>query len=134
MQQLAPHEYDDDYELEHESFPRSLRDWIVRVDDAAHFGERIAPPLASGDDLFLHTFILGVITILTATFLALLSIPGVVVVAHAIGNLSHKFDAPIGPVALPKTDQRSVVLSKDGRVIATLAGAENRIAVSLKKG
>ena len=134
MQQLAAHEYDDDeYEPEHEPFPRSLQDWVARVDDAAHFGTRIALPRSDGDDLFLHTFILGVITILTATFLALLSLPGVVVVAHAVGNLSHKFDAPLGSVVLPKTDQRSVVLSKDGKVLATLAGAENRVAVSLKK-
>ena len=135
MQQLAPHEFDDEYEYEpeHESFPRSLQDWVARVDDAAHFGARISPPRSDGDDLFLHAFILGVITILTATFLALLSIPGVAVVAHAVGGLTHKFDAPIGAVALPKTDQRSVVLSKDGKVLATLAGAENRVAVSLKK-
>jgi penicillin-binding protein 1A len=133
MQQLAAHEYDDEYEPEHESFPRTLRDWVARVDDAAHFGARISPPLSSGDDLFLHTFILGVITILTATFLALLSIPAVAIVAHAVGNVAHKFDAPLGPVSLPKTDQRSVVLSKDGKVLATLAGAENRVVVSLKR-
>jgi len=135
MQQLAAHEYDDgsEYEPEHEPFPRSLQGWVARVDDAAHFGARIAQPLSTGDDLFLHTFILGVITILTATFLALLSIPVVAVVAHAVGNIARKFDAPLGPVALPKADQRSVVLSKDGKVIATLAGAENRVAVSLKR-
>ncbi|HEV2686264.1 MAG TPA: biosynthetic peptidoglycan transglycosylase, partial [Actinomycetota bacterium] len=135
MQQLAAHEYDDEYEYEPEPepFPRSLQDWVARVDDAAHFGERISPPLSTGDDLFLHTFILGVITILTATFLALLSIPAVAIVAHAVGNIAHKFDAPLGPVSLPKADQRSVVLSKDGKVLATLAGAENRVVVSLKR-
>src|SRR5437763_8941771 len=133
MQQFAAYEYDDEYEPDHEPFPRSLRDWVVRVDDAAHFGARISPPLSSGDDLFLHMFILGVITILTATFLALLSIPGVAIVAHAVGDVAHKFDAPLGPVSLPKADQRSVVLSKDGKVLATLAGAENRVVVSLKK-
>ena len=133
MQQLAAHDYDDEYEPDHEPFPRSLRDWVARVDDAAHFGERVSQPLSSGDDLFLHTFILGVITILTATFLALLSIPAVAIVAHAVGDVAHKFDAPLGPVSLPKTDQRSVVLSKDGKVLATLAGAENRVVVSLKR-
>ena len=132
MQQLAANEYDDEYEPEHEPFPRTFRDLRARVDDAAHFGERISPPLSSGDDLFLHMFILGVITILTATFLALLSIPGVAIVAHAVGDVAHKFDAPLGPVSLPKADQRSVVLSKDGKVLATLAGAENRVVVSLK--
>jgi penicillin-binding protein 1A len=133
MQQLAAHEYDEEYEPEHETFPRSLRDWVARVDDAAHFGERIALPLSNGEDLFLHTFILGVITILTALFLALLSIPGIAVIAHAVGNVAHKFDAPLGPVSLPKIDQRSVVLSKDGKVLATLAGAENRVVVSLRR-
>ena len=133
MQQLAANEYDDEYEPEHEPFPRTFRDLRARVDDAAHFGERISPPLSSGDDLFLHMFILGVITILTATFLALLSIPGVAIVAHAVGDVAHKFDAPLGPVSLPKADQRSVVLSKDGKVLATLAGAENRVVVSLKR-
>src|SRR5579864_5503761 len=133
MQQLAAHEYDDEYEPAHESFPRTLRDWVARVDDAAHFGARISPPLSSGDDLFLHTFILGVITILTATFLALLTIPAVAIVAHAVGDVAHKFDAPLGPVSLPTADQRSVVLSKDGKVLATLAGAENRVVVSLKR-
>jgi penicillin-binding protein 1A len=133
MQQLAAHGYDDEYEPDHEPFPRSLRDWVVRVDDAAHFGARVSTPLSSGDDLFLHAFILGVITILTATFLALLSIPGIAIVAHAVGDVAHKFDAPLGPVSLPKADQRSVVLSKDGKVLATLAGAENRVVVSLKR-
>jgi len=133
MQQLAANEYDDEYEPEHEPFPRTFRDLRARVDDAAHFGERISPPLSSGDDLFLHMFILGVITILTATFLALLSIPGVAIVAHAVGDVAHKFDAPLGPVSLPKADQRSVVLSKDGKVLATLAGAENRVVVALKR-
>ena len=133
MQQLAANEYDDEYEPEHEPFPRTFRDLRARVDDAAHFGERISPPLSSGDDLFLHMFILGVITILTATFLALLSIPGVAIVAHAVGDVAHKFDAPLGPVSLPKADQRSVVLSKDGKVLATLAGAEHRVVVSLKR-
>ena len=133
MQQFAAHEYDDEYEPEHEPFPRTYRDLRARVDDAAHFGERISPPLSAGDDLFLHMFILGVITILTATLLALLSIPGVAILAHAVGDVAHKFDTPLGPVSLPKADQRSVVLSKDGKVLATLAGAENRVVVSLER-
>ncbi|HJT38046.1 MAG TPA: PBP1A family penicillin-binding protein [Actinomycetota bacterium] len=136
MQQLAAHEFDDDereYEPEHEPFPRTLQGWIARVDDAAHFGERTSPPVVMGNDLLHRASLLAIITAIAATFLATLTIPGVAIVARAVNNIAHKFDAPLGPVSLPKADQRSVVLSKNGTVIATLAGAENRVVVSLKR-
>src|SRR5258706_8934890 len=117
MQQVAAPEYEPEYEPKHEPFPRTLREWRARMSDALHFGERTAPPIALGSDLIHRTVVLAVIALATGTLLATLALPGVSILSHAVGTVAQRFDTPLGPVALPKADQRSVVLSKDGRVI-----------------
>jgi len=133
MQQVAAPRYEPEYEPEHEPFPRTLREWRARISDALHFGDRVAQPIVFGGDLIHRTVVLAVIALATGTILATLSLPGVSILSHAVGNIAHRFDTPLGPVSLPKADQRSVVLSKDGHVIATLAGAENRVVVPLRQ-
>src|SRR5437899_6553673 len=133
MQRVAAPQYEPEYEPEHEPFPRTLREWRARISDARHFGARTAPPIVFGSDLIHRAVVLAVIALATGTMLATLALPGVSILSHAVGNVAHRFDTPLGPVALPKADQRSVVLSKDGHVIATLAGAENRVVVPLKQ-
>src|SRR6266850_2960398 len=133
MQQVAAPDYEPEYEPEHEPFPRTLREWRARMSDAFHFGDRVAQPIVIGSDLIHRTVVLAVIALATGTILATLALPGVSILSHAVGNIAHRFDTPLGSVSLPKADQRSVVLSKDGRVIATLAGAENRVVVPLRQ-
>ncbi|MGZ4204120.1 MAG: penicillin-binding protein [Actinomycetota bacterium] len=128
MQQLAAPEY----EPERSPLPRTWKELRARARDAARFGERTSPPIVMGSDLIHRATLLAAIAIVTALFLSVLTLPGVAVIGHAVGNLTNRFSTPIGQITLPEVAQRSVVLSKDGRVIATLAGPENRIVVPLR--
>ena len=126
-------EYEPEYEPQHEPLPRSLAGWRARVDDARHYGTRVSKPMAVGTDLLHRSVLLWIIALLTGFVLSLVALPGVIAASHAVGNIAKRFDTPLGPVSLPKADQRSVVLSKDGKVIGTLAGAENRVVVPLSR-
>ena len=126
-------EYEPEYEPQHDPLPRSLAELRARVDDARRYGRRVSQPLVFGTDLLHRSLLLWIIALLTGFFLSLVALPGVIIASHAVGNVAKRFDTPLGPVSLPKADQRSVVLSKDGKVIATLAGVENRVSVPLKQ-
>lgn len=64
---------------------------------------------------------------------ALIATPGVAVVTRTMRGIAQRFSGPISEVALPNVAQRSVVLDRSGRVLATLSGEEDRVIVPLKR-
>lgn len=113
--------------------PRSRAEWRARIKDAAHFGERVDPPLLDGADLVHRVALLIVVAAFTGLLAALAISPGVAVASKTVGTLSDRFAGPIGSTDLPEVVQRSVVLDRNGEVIATLAGEENRVYVPLSR-
>lgn len=110
----------------------ALRPWLARVRDAWEFGERTAPPIVLGKDILHRSVLLAIVAGLTAVFLALLAVPGVGILGKAVGNLSKRFEGqPVESAELPRIAQRSVVVDRKGKTIATLAGEENRVFVPL---
>jgi penicillin-binding protein 1A len=113
--------------------PRTKDEWRAALADAADVGERIgAPRHPRALRTFRIILLLGVVTA-TSMFLLLLSTPFVAFTDRSVASLVERFGGPIEDVELPEIAQRSVVVDRDGRVIATLAGVENRKVVPLDR-
>src|SRR6266487_2842246 len=95
-----------EYEPQRRPFPRTWSQWRARIVDATRFGERISPPLVMGGDLIHRTILLVAIAAITGTFLASLTLPGVAVIGHTVGDLADRFSTPIGSIELPHIAQR----------------------------
>src|SRR5688572_18836438 len=112
--------------------PRSRAEFRERLRDAWHFEDRITPPLVVGQELAHRAVVLILVAALTALGVALAAAPGVALFGRSVGGVKERFKEPIGSIELPDIAQRSVVLDRNGRTIATLAGEENRVFVPLR--
>ena len=112
---------------------RKGRSWRDRFWDASHFGERVSPPLAWGRDLTHRTVLLLIVAAITALFVGIAALPGVAIFSKTVRGVAQRFDGDLGSLDLPTVAQRSVVVSREGKVLATLAGEENRVVVSIDR-
>src|SRR5437016_12653062 len=102
MQPVAVPQHEPEYEPAPEPFPRTVREWRARIDDARRFGERTSPPIVFGSDLIHRAVVLAVIALITGAVLAPLALPGVSVLSHAVGNVPPRFHTPSRARSLPK--------------------------------
>lgn len=112
--------------------PRSKDEWRARVRDALDFGDRLHEPVPQAQDLVHRVVLLVVVAAVTGLFVALFSTPGIAIMGSTLRSVANRFSGPIGSTEIPEIAQRSVVLDRKGRVIATLA-KENRTYVTLKQ-
>jgi len=113
--------------------PRSWSEWRERMRDAWRFGEHVSPPMVLGGDLALRAVLLMVVAVLTGALVALFAAPGIGIIGKTVGAVTDKFDVETGSAVLPNIAQRSVVVDRNGKVLATLAGEENRKFVPLRQ-
>jgi membrane peptidoglycan carboxypeptidase len=118
-------------DLERRPFPRSFQEWRARIRDAWTFGDRVAPPLPRGPELMFRIGVLAVVTALTGILFAMAASPAAAFFGRTVGLVASRFDQPLPEAKLPKFDQRSVVLDRNGRTLATFSGEENRVFLSL---
>ncbi|MFN2642301.1 MAG: penicillin-binding protein [Actinomycetota bacterium] len=129
MSDLLRGEYD---EAKVERFRRPIREAWRRVRRSA------TPPPGSKDrpdrapfDMY-RVVLMGIVIALAAGTLSLVVVPAAAVLGHAVKGVNKRLGTgPSGQIVLPQIAQRSVVLAKDGSVIATLTGDENRKFVAL---
>lgn len=113
--------------------PRSKQEWRAALAAAADVGERIGAPSHRAP---IRAFRIGVlVAVLAAASLCLfvLSAPLIAVAKRGVDTLTELCGQDPGDIALPKIAQRSVVVDRNGNVIATLAGVENRKVVPLNR-
>lgn len=103
----------------------------ARMREAWHYGERsgVGPVENRRQPLTVLVAVGSAMSLVVA----LIAIPGVAVVTRTMRQISQRFSGPISDVALPNIAQRSVVLDRRGRVLATLSGEENRQVVELAR-
>lgn len=114
-------------------WPRSTQEWFEAIADAREVGDRIGPPAVPAGGRALRIGLLGAVVGATALLMLILSTPFVVLTDRSVSTVAAKFATPIDQIALPEIAQRSVVYDRNGKIIATLAGVENRKVVPLSK-
>ena len=107
------------------------RSWRDRVWDAVHYGERVSPPLVWGRDLGHRAVLLMMVAAVTALLVGIAAMPGVAIFGKTVGGVADRFDVEVGDIELPAVAQRSVVVSREGKTLATLSGEENRVVVDV---
>lgn len=111
--------------------PRSKEGWIDALQDAADVGERIGAPQDVRGGRRLRVWLLFAVVGATSFLGTILAAPAIFLTQRSVGAIAERFSQPIEQVALPDVAQRSIVFDRNGKVIATLTGVENRKVVAL---
>ncbi|MHB8510613.1 MAG: penicillin-binding protein [Actinomycetota bacterium] len=108
--------------------------WARLADRASGGFEHDVPPPPADRKGRGHRLVVAVIIIaMSSSLIAVAAIPAAALLGRFVGTISDRLAAvgPNGKIVVPPIGQRSVILDRNGQMIATLAGAENRIIVPL---